>query len=215
MKEFNFDDFLKLNNKIAVWCKEEYIAKDFFNKLKEYNIEWAYNGTISNTFWDISKEDSCYSISEYFKNKLVRGSKINYEDDDYKIIDWSDYMNKETKTQNKQFTKDMLKDFMVVETSNEGIYVVLQDRALYIDDWLKLEYYNDDLTRNDGLSKYNIDKIYKISSFDNIFDLKDLFNEYNLELIWERQVKETKEENKLLQFTNEELINEINRRMNK
>ena len=31
MKEFNFDEFLESNNKIAVWCKEEQRRLMLFN----------------------------------------------------------------------------------------------------------------------------------------------------------------------------------------
>lgn len=93
----------------------------------------------------------------------------------------------------KKFTKSDLKPGQVVETANEGAYMVLNmpfddtERMILmgIDGYLHLTSYNEDLTRNDEYKTYDIVKVYDTSGhyglgFSTIHHL-EFFS-----VIWER-----------------------------
>ena len=84
----------------------------------------------------------------------------------------------------KEFTKADLKDGMVVEERRGVRGVVLRDRILYEDGWDSLISWGENLRSNccDG---FDIVKIYKII-IESIYELSNILNIENLELIWER-----------------------------
>lgn len=97
MKKFNWEDFKDENNKIAVHCKTEEEAKDFCKQMHEHGMKWNTGRTyLECTNYNVFKTKTCYSNSGCYRNK---GYYI--EKNDYKILEWSDYM----KVGNKEFTK--------------------------------------------------------------------------------------------------------------
>lgn len=189
MKEFNWDKFINFNNKIAVHCKTEKEAKDFCKRMSEQGIVWV-------TTYDKHRESTCYT---------GLGICIGYNSCKYygyKILEWSDYMKNE-------FTKADLKDGMVVEYRNANRFIVFSDRLLNNDGYDKLEDVKEDLTDNKFEDRmYDIMKVYKIKP-EKVFCIDDIFNDENLELIWERNEskKMTTEEmrKKLEELTGEKI----------
>lgn len=84
----------------------------------------------------------------------------------------------------KEFTKADLKDGMVVEQNNKERYLVMGDRLLCLSGYNPLTQFNDDLTNNLG-EKYHIKRVFKVKS-KYVYDLREIFGDGNLELIWER-----------------------------
>ena len=98
MKKFNWDEFKNKYNKIVMHCKTEEEAKDFCKQMHEHGMKWC-NGEsyLKNTNYNAHNEGTCYyGGGEY-------SSRVFAEKYNYKILEWSDYMN-------KKFTKSDLKD---------------------------------------------------------------------------------------------------------
>lgn len=196
MKEFNWEDFKDENNKIAVHCKTEDEAKDFCKKMHEHGMKWCHTDSyIERTSWHICKEKTCYSNSGRYCNKDY------YIENDFKILEWSDYM----KVGNKEFTKADLKDGMVVECRNRKRRIVIANMLIGEDGFLTLDSFQENL-ENIKFMEHTIVKIFKIKeamTFNYILD------DDNLELVWERSKpkKMTTEEmrQKLEELTGEKI----------
>lgn len=195
MKKFNWNEFKNKDNKIAVHCKTEEEAKDLCKQMHEHGMKWC-NGEsyLKNTNY-MRNEGTCYYGSGEYSTRDF-AEKYNY-----KILEWSDYMQKE-------FAKADLKDGMVVEY-RDG------DRRLVIDKYLigkkahyELSTYNENL--EDGYPGLTIMKVFKIRQRAI---LERILDDDNLELIWERTEpkKMTVEEmrQKLEELTGEEIEIEI------
>lgn len=179
MKEFNWEEFLDKNNKIAVHCKTEEEAKDFCNQMYEHGMkgvgEWDYS---SNTFWYYYRNNTCYG------NHATYGTTYHFNEHSYTILEWSDYMKKE-------FTKADLKDGMVVEYRKGNRFLVFGHKLLSSNYFDFTNNIADDLTDKKYKDKdFDIMKVYKVN-IENVKRLSDILKHENLELIWER--KETKE----------------------
>ena len=173
MEKFNWDEFKNKDNKIAVHCKTGTEAKDFCRQMHGQGMKWR-NGEsyLKNTNYDMHNEGTCYyGDGEWSSLDIAE----NYN---YKILEWSDYMNKE-------FTKADLKSGMVVEYRCValGRRLVVKDMLLGIDGSYTLENYNDDLTDIDGDPELSIIRAYKIK---NARHFEHILDDDNLELIWER-----------------------------
>lgn len=196
MRKFNWDEFKDADNKIAVHCKTEEEAVDFCKQMHEHEIKWR-NG-------ESYLEDTKYAVLRERTSYTGEGPYATYDfynDLEYEILEWSDYMKKE-------FTKADLKDGMVVEYRCValGRRLVVKDMLLGNDGSSALKYYNDDLTYIDGDPEISIIRVYKIKNARNFEYIMD---DDNLELIWER--KEPKEmtveemRQKLEELTGEEI----------
>ena len=173
MKKFNWDEFKNKDNKIAVHCKTKVEAKDFCKQMHKHRMKWR-NGEsyLKNTNYDMYNERTCYyGDGEYSSRDFAE--KYNY-----KILEWSDYMQKE-------FTKADLKCGMVVECGDEslGRRAVIGDFLVGEDGYARLENYEHNLInrRIDGLDIVKVYKIKKGYPFGRIME------DHNLELIWERK----------------------------
>lgn len=196
MKKFNWDEFKNKDNKIAVHCKTEEEAVDFCKQMHEHEMKWC-NG-------ESYLEDAKYAVLRERTSYTGEGSYATYDfynDHEYEILEWSDYMKKE-------FTKADLKDGMVVEYRCValGRRLVVKDMLLGNDGSSALKYYNDDLTYIDGDPEFSIIRVYKIKNARNFEYIMD---DDNLELIWEckKLKKMTVEEmrQKLEELTGEEI----------
>lgn len=195
MKKFNWDEFKNKDNKIAMHCKTEEEAKDFCKQMHEHGMKWR-NGEsyLKNTNYDMYNEGTCYyGDGEYSPRDFAE--KYNY-----KILEWSDYMQKE-------FTKADLKDGMVVEQRNGNMYLVLAGMAVRKSGHNHIDGYTNDL-KWEGYTAGDIVKVYRITP-ESLGCIEDVFIKNNLELIWERKEskKMTVEEmrQKLEELTGEEI----------
>lgn len=194
MKKFNWDEFKNKDNKIVVHCKTEEEAKDFCKRMHEHGMKWC-NGEsyLENTSYNAYNEGMCYHGSGEYSSRVF-AEKYNY-----KILEWSDYMQ-------KNFTKSDLKDGMVVEYNDNsfGKRLVVGDFLIGEDGYADLGDYNENL--KNVVSDLEIVRVYKIKCMGKI---SSIMYDVNLELIWERKEpkKMTVEEmrQKLEELTGEEI----------
>lgn len=195
MRKFNLDEFKNIGNKIAVYCKTEEEAVDFCKQMHEHGMKWC-NGKsyLKNTNY-MRNEGTCYyGNGEYSSRDFA-------ERYNYKILEWSDYMQKE-------FTKSDLKDGMVVEYRRKdyGKRMVVGNMLIGEEGSHRLEAYENDLTQGYAESQLSIIRVYKIKNERNF---KHIMDDDNLELIWERKEpkKMTVEEmqKKLEELTGEQI----------
>ena len=193
MKKFNWDEFKNKDNKIAVHCKTEEEAKDFCRQMHEHGMRWCNDESfLKATEYAIHEEKTCYSGSGTI------GSFAYFIGKGYKILEWSDYKQKE-------FTKSDLKDGMVVEY-NDGCFgkrLVIGGFLTGEDGYVDLVDYNENL--KSVVSDLEIVRVYKIKYMGKI---SSIMKDHNLELIWERTKKKmTVEEmrQKLEELTGEEI----------
>lgn len=196
MRKFNWDEFKNKYNKIAVNCKTEEEAKDFCKRMHEHGMKWCTGKSyMEKTNYEEYKGETCYyGIGEY-------SSRVYAEKYNYKILEWSDYMQKE-------FTKADLEDGMVVEyrCKDYGKRMVVGNMLIGEDGSHRLEAYENDLTQGYAESRLSIIRVYKIKNERNF---KHIMDDDNLELIWERKerkkmtVEEMRE--KLEELTGEEI----------
>lgn len=162
------------------------------NSLEEHNdmIEWFKNNANA-------EENTTYDYNNlYFvvcSNNRLKTSKYKYSEWDNiissgnYILEWTNYMS----TDNESFTKDMLKDGMVVELKNGKLYILLN--SIFItkqSGFVDTVYYNNNLIMDGCNNREDLDVI-RVFKFKGL-NLDNLFNKDSLELIWER-----KEENPL------------------
>lgn len=194
MRKFNWDEFKNKDNKIAVHCKTEEEAKDLCKQMHEHGMKWC-NGEsyLKNTNY-MRNEGTCYyGNGEY-------SSRVFAEKYNYKILEWSDYMDKE-------FTKADLRDGMVVEQRDGDMYLVLAGMVVRKRGYNRIGDYDDDL-KCAGYTGGDIVKVYRITP-GSLGCIEEVFVKSNLELIWERKEpkKMTVEEirQKLEELTGEEI----------
>lgn len=194
MKKFNWNEFKNKYNKIAVNCKTKEEAKDFCRQMHGQGMKWR-NGEsyLKNTNYGMCNEGTCY-YGDGEWSSLDIAEKYNY-----KILEWSDYMQKE-------FTKADLEDGMVVEYNDNsfGIRLVVGDFLIGEDGYADLGDYNENL--KSVVSDLEIVRVYKIKRMGKI---SSIMYDGNLELIWERKEpkKMTVEEmrQKIEELTGEEI----------
>ena len=115
---FNWDEFKNKDNKIAVHCKTEEEAIDFCKQMYKHGMVWASGSSyLSYTRYGVYRDKTCYGGDGRYR------SYDCFKKYKYKILEWSDYMNKE-------FTKADLRDGMVVEQRDGNMYLVLAGMAV-------------------------------------------------------------------------------------
>ena len=196
MRKFNWDEFKNKENKIAVHCKTEEEAVDFCRQMHERGMKWrGGNSYLEYTKYGRYLSKTCYTGDGGF------ASCVFYENEGYKILEWSDYMDKE-------FTKADLKDGMVVEQRNGNMYLVLAGMAVRKNGRNRIGGYDDDLKWKGCYAGGDIVKVYRITP-ESLRCIEDVFIKSNLELIWERKEpkKMTVEEmrKKLEELTGEQI----------
>lgn len=194
MRKFNWDEFKNEENKIAVNCKTEEEAKDFCKRMHEHGMKWCTGKSyMEKTNYEECKGETCYTGFGMFSSYWY------YNSEGYKILEWSDYMQ-------KKFTKADLKDGMVVEYNDNsfGKRLVVGDFLIGEDGYADLGDYNESL--KNVVSDLEIVRVYKIKCMGKI---SSIMYDVNLELIWERKEpkKMTIEEmrKKLEELTGEEI----------
>ena len=194
MRKFNWDEFKNEENKIAVHCKTEEEAKDFCEKMHKQGMKWCSGESyLKETNYKFCEEEMCYIRGEFSPYQY-------YKSNGYEILEWSDYMNKE-------FTKADLRDGMVVEQRDGGMYLVLAGTAVGKGEHNSIVGYTDGL-KWAGYKGGDVVKVYRITP-GSLGCIEDVFIKSNLELIWERteSKKMTVEEmkQKLEELTGEEI----------
>ena len=195
MRKFNWDEFKDEDNKIAVHCKTEEEAKDFCKRMHEHGMKWRDGDSyLEHTEYGRYLSKTCYTGDGGF------ASCVFCESEGYKILEWSDCMNKE-------FTKADLRDGMVVEQRDGNMYLVLAGMAVRKSGCNSIVGYTDGL-KWAGYKGGDIVKVYRITP-ESLGCIEDVFIKNNLELIWERKEpkKMTVEEmrQKLEELTGEEI----------
>ena len=169
---FNWDEFKDADNKIAVHCKTEEEAKDFCKRMHEHGMKWRDGGSyLECTEYGKYLSETCYTGYGEF------ASYDFYKEREYKILEWSDYMDKE-------FTKADLEDGMVVEQRDGNMYLVLAGKTVRKGEYNRIDGYTDDL-KWAGYKGGDIVKVYRITP-GSLRRIEDVFIKSNLELIWER-----------------------------
>lgn len=86
--QFNWEEFMNINNKIAVHCRTEKEAIDFCKQMDAHGMRWNSNKSyIDINYYDTYKEKTCYNNrGEYGRIDGV------YKERNYKILEWSNYM---------------------------------------------------------------------------------------------------------------------------
>ena len=178
---------MDLKNGMVIKCNSEEEAQEFIKEAYKQGFKWVnhIDGCEEKTCW-------CTSFSEiyyYLESNKIKWSPMDFEN--YSI----EYSTLKEKM--KTMTKSDLKNGMVVELRNEGMYLVHNGKLLnkkgighmnlYKERGYYDEEYNEDLTRPND-SNWDIICVYK----SNAYSLKDMFDKEQLELIWER--KEDKQE---------------------
>ena len=138
--KFNIEDY---KGNYVMHYKTEEEAKDFCGYLDSINMKWISGLSYEdNTKWDVHKQDTYYYFNEgcfsngYFVNKYR-----------YKILEWSDFMD-------KKFTKADLKSGDVILRRDGSVEIVcLETGALIRRDGFNIL---DELT-DDLLSTFNDD----------------------------------------------------------
>lgn len=195
MRKFNWDEFKNKDNKNVVHCKTEEEAKDFCKRMHEHGMKWRDGESyLECTEYGKHLSETCYTGYGEF------ASYDFYKEREYKILEWSDYMDKE-------FTKADLRDGMVVEQRNGEMYLVLAEEVVRKCGYNEMYCYTDDL-KCKGYTEGDIVKVYRITP-ESLGRIEDVFIKSNLELIWERKEpkKMTVEEmrQKLEELTGEEI----------
>jgi len=110
MKNFDWNNFS--GDIIAVWCKTEEEAKDFCKQSHEHGYDWVSGESRFNkTEYHHYGENTAYSYDGF--------CDVNwYKDNNYAIIEWSDYMS-------KPFTKSDLRDGDFVLRRNGQVEVAI------------------------------------------------------------------------------------------
>ena len=173
MKKFNWDEFKNIKNKIAVHCKTEEEAKDFCKRMHEHGMKWCSGESyLKETNYESCEEETCYIKGEFSPYQY-------YKSNGYEILEWSDYTNKE-------FTKADLRDGMVVEQRDGGMYLVLAGMAVRKNGRNRIGGYDDGLKWKGCYEGRDIVKVYRITP-ESLGCIEDVFIKNNLELIWERK----------------------------
>lgn len=179
---------IKLKAGMIVHCKNARQAKEFIKLAFEQGFKWhIFKKDI--TFWDTYKMNTIYFLCNDYK--IQYGNIVEFDFGGDEVTDYTDLV----KERYAILTKKDLENGMVVETRMGGMYLVHNDRLLnekgighmnlykqYNNDYE----YNEDLTRPSN-NEYDIIRVYK----SDVYNLSDMFEKDNLELIWERKEQPT------------------------
>lgn len=143
--KFDINDY---KGKYVMHCKTEKEAIDFCKYLHSIGKRWNnVTSYLNNTEWDLYGTDTVY----LFNSDLV--SYIHYaKRQNYTILEWSDFMNKE-------FTKEDLKTGDVVKLRCGELGIVITDFeviACQNGGWLDFKHIREDLTDSFYGEKYDI-----------------------------------------------------------
>ena len=186
MNSFNIDDY---KGKYAMHCKTKEEAEDFCKYLDTLGKKWCSGKSyveVSN--WDRYGKNTCYN----FISNSFSGFRL-YEKFDYKILEWSDFMQKK----NQNFTKKDLKDGMIIQYRDKTFRAVYSEMLFTIT--------SKGVQQMSSLSGYNDDLTHKTYSEMDIM-LVGCINEHGL-------LKPIFEREKVEEMTLEEVCKELGRKV--
>ena len=175
---------MDLKNGMVIKCNSEKEAKEFIKEAYKQGFNWInhIDGDEEKTHWYTGFSEIYY----YLESNKIKWSPMSF--DNYSI----EYST--LKEKKDIMTKSDLKNGMVVELQNKGMYLVhngmlLNQKgtghmSLYCKRGYYGEEYNEDLTRPND-SNWDIIRVYE----SNACNLRDMFAKDSLELIWEREEK--------------------------
>lgn len=140
--KFNINDY---KGKYVMHCKTEEEAKDFCNYLHSIGKQWSNGDTyLNNTRFFLYKERTAYNFN--FGNF----SYVGWYKHEYKVLEWSDFMNKE-------FTKADLKTGDIILRRDGAVEIVNREHETFITPkgWNDFDEMKEDLTSNRN-SMYDI-----------------------------------------------------------
>lgn len=179
--QFNWKEFMDKNNKIAVHCKTEEEAIDFCRQMDAHGMRWNSNRSyIDINYYNTYKEKTCYSNQGEYRR--IDG---DYKENNYKILEWSNYMIKDP--------IDYLEYGYVVEFENGGLGMYMPSQngdcfVLYPGGYSceYLKYFKDINNLKHDNKECNIFRIYGYSKFG--WDSTNISIKYR-PIIWERPKK--------------------------
>ena len=187
---------MDLKNGMVIRCNSEEEAQEFIKEAYKQGFKWVLtiNDNKEKTYWDTGYSEIYYRLGD---NRITWSTMYSGNES----IEYSTL-----KEKIKTMTKSDLKNGMVVELQNKGMYLVhngmlLNQKgtghmSLYCRRGYYGEEYNEDLTRPND-SNWDIIRVYK----SDAHNLKDMFAKDSLELIWEREEKSKlseKDKNKIV-----------------
>ena len=132
---FNIEDY---KGRYAMHCKTEEEAKDFCRYLDSLGRKWCNNKKYTEeNYWRYYKDEICYD----FNNDNAYSGTESFIRHNYKILEWSDFMN-------KKFTKADLKSGDVILRRDGSVEIVCLETGTLIrkDEFNILDELTDDLT---------------------------------------------------------------------
>ena len=152
--KFNVNDY---RGKFVMHCKTKEEAIDFVR----------INGLMPDCFvdyWDVYEENTCYSF-----NFGAYCREYYYKTENYKILEWSDFMNKGDKNMKKESNVLLPSDVESVIFNNRNTVVTLTDGRKGV---AKCDIH-DEFDPYTGFTT-----AYYKAHYDKNFELKKMFNNY-------------------------------------
>lgn len=151
---------------------------------EDLNSSCLYNGIVFSPLME-KYRGHVYTIDEVNNSPFVYTLKGN---DDVNRWCFSEDMLKSV-----EFTKDDLKNGMIVEYRNGKRRMVLGSNMIGLDGINQFEHYHDDLTVTENITTLDIVKVFDVPNLE--CKITDIFkaNKSRLSLLWERE-EEVKEE---------------------
>lgn len=134
-------DINNYEGKYAMHCKTEEEARDFCNYLHSIGRKWNGNyNYLNHTYWSTWRENTVYYFNDDMYGEYQYALKDNYT-----VLEWEDFMNKE-------FTKADLKTGDVVLRRNGDVEIVNRELEMLIREsgWNDLDDIREDLTSGFG-----------------------------------------------------------------
>lgn len=189
-EEITYTDYILqefASGKIAVALKDEDACEYWSELLKEVcvekDIENGWNFTLVYEEWEDDEDHNFYYIQD---NKVRSDGKESVHKRIVleKLIKVEN-KKEENKKMEKEFTISDLKGGMIVETREGNLYLIHGNNLMNKNGETRLDLmeYDEDLTDDSGIVRCDIMKVFQ----SNATVLKDMFNDEELELIWERK----------------------------
>ena len=176
---------MDLKNGMIIKCNSKEEAQEFIKEAYKQGFKWVnhIDGCEEKTCWCTGFSGIYY----YLESNKIKWNFMDYENESIEYSTLKEKM--------KTMTKSDLKNGMVVELQNKGMYLVHNGMLLnqkgtgHMSLYCRRGYYgneyNEDLTRPND-SNWDIIRVYK----SDAHNLKDMFEKDSLELIWEREEKQ-------------------------
>lgn len=150
-----FDFEKHKDQKVVMHCKTEEEAKDFCRVMDEAGLRWVTGERYTNVLeYERYRQKTCYQF-----NCGRFASKEFFVEEGYEILEWSDFMN----SQSKQFTKSDLRNGDVCVQRDGIVEIAIVDLGCFlvksgynlIDDFKEnLEYKDSELNIHDIMKVY-------------------------------------------------------------